>query len=91
MLERISFVFINTTLYFRNVTVSEELNVKVSDYAMFCEEFVEDYHIMPDGSRLPLRWMAWESLLMVSVKKRLPLVHLSEEVVQFKRYIDVET
>ncbi|KOB77628.1 Epithelial discoidin domain-containing receptor 1 [Operophtera brumata] len=48
----------------RNVTVTEDLVVKVSDYAMFCEEFVGDYHIMPDGTPMPLRWMAWESLLM---------------------------
>lgn len=52
---------------FSNVTVSEELNVKVSDYAMFCEEFIGDYHVMVDGLRLPLRWMAWESLLMVKL------------------------
>lgn len=49
-----------------NVTVTDDLSVKVSDYAMFCEEFVGDYHVMADGGRLPLRWMAWESLLMVN-------------------------
>ncbi|XP_072931480.1 discoidin domain-containing receptor 2-like [Epargyreus clarus] len=59
-----SFELIHRDLSARNVTVSEELNVKVSDYAMFCEEFIDDYHIMMDGSRVPLRWMAWESLLM---------------------------
>lgn len=46
--------------------MSEELVVKISDYAMFCEEFVGDYHIMPNGTHMPLRWMAWESLLLVS-------------------------
>lgn len=47
--------------------MSEDLTVKVADYAMFCEEYVGDYHVLADGSRLPLRWMAWESLLMVNI------------------------
>ncbi|CAK1588230.1 unnamed protein product [Parnassius mnemosyne] len=59
-----SFELIHRDLAARNVTVTEELNVKISDYAMFCEEFTGDYHIMADGCRFPLRWMAWESLLM---------------------------
>ncbi|XP_063394288.1 epithelial discoidin domain-containing receptor 1-like [Cydia fagiglandana] len=59
-----SFELVHRDLSARNVTVSEELSVKVSDYAMFCDEFVGDYHVMADGSRFPLRWMAWESLLM---------------------------
>ncbi|XP_047041032.1 discoidin domain-containing receptor 2-like [Helicoverpa zea] len=59
-----SFELVHRDLAARNVTVTEDLHVKVSDYAMFCEEFVSDYHVMADGSRLPLRWMAWESLLM---------------------------
>ncbi|XP_049885499.1 epithelial discoidin domain-containing receptor 1-like [Pectinophora gossypiella] len=59
-----SFELVHRDLAARNVTVSEDLNVKVSDYAMFCEEFVGDYHMTGDGSRIPLRWMAWESLLM---------------------------
>lgn len=48
--------------------VSEDLTVKIADYAMFCGEFVGDYHVMADGSRLPLRWMAWESLLLVTCR-----------------------
>lgn len=52
---------------FSNINLSQDLNVKVADYAMFCEEFVGDYHMLADGSRLPLRWMAWESLLMVNI------------------------
>ncbi|XP_075990906.1 discoidin domain-containing receptor 2-like [Anticarsia gemmatalis] len=59
-----SFELVHRDLSARNVTVTEDLHVKVSDYAMFCEEFFNDYHVMADGSRLPLRWMAWESLLM---------------------------
>ncbi|XP_053624086.1 discoidin domain-containing receptor 2-like [Plodia interpunctella] len=59
-----SFELVHRDLAARNITVTEDLNVKVSDYAMFCEEFVGDYHILADGTRLPLRWMPWESLLM---------------------------
>ncbi|XP_014369691.2 epithelial discoidin domain-containing receptor 1 [Papilio machaon] len=59
-----SFELVHRDLAARNITVTEELHVKISDYAMFCEEFVTDYHMMADGCRFPLRWMAWESLLM---------------------------
>ncbi|KAL0902582.1 hypothetical protein ABMA27_000418 [Loxostege sticticalis] len=59
-----SFELVHRDLAARNVTVSEDLNIKVADYAMFCEEFFGDYHVVADGSRLPLRWMSWESLLM---------------------------
>ncbi|XP_060809690.1 epithelial discoidin domain-containing receptor 1-like [Amyelois transitella] len=59
-----SFELVHRDLAARNITVSENLHVKVSDYAMFCEEFAGDYHVLADGSRMPLRWMAWESLLL---------------------------
>ncbi|CAG9558561.1 unnamed protein product [Danaus chrysippus] len=59
-----SFELVHRDLAARNVTVSDDLHIKISDYAMFCEEFVGDYHILADGSRIPLRWMAWESLLL---------------------------
>lgn len=54
------------------MNLSEDMNVKVADYAMFCEEFVGDYHVLADGSRMPLRWMAWESLLMVNTTLTIP-------------------
>ncbi|XP_068619139.1 discoidin domain-containing receptor tyrosine kinase B-like [Battus philenor] len=60
-----SFELVHRDLAARNVTVTKDLNVKISDYAMFCEEFVSDYHFMADGCRFPLRWMAWESLLLI--------------------------
>ncbi|XP_048488344.1 epithelial discoidin domain-containing receptor 1 isoform X2 [Plutella xylostella] len=59
-----SFELVHRDLAARNMIVSEDLTVKIADYAMFCGEFVGDYHVMADGSRLPLRWMAWESLLL---------------------------
>ncbi|CAK1554123.1 unnamed protein product [Leptosia nina] len=59
-----SFELVHRDLAARNVTVTNDLHIKVSDYAMFCEEFIGDYHIMANGTRVPLRWMAWESLLM---------------------------
>ncbi|XP_038216846.1 discoidin domain-containing receptor 2-like isoform X2 [Zerene cesonia] len=59
-----SFELVHRDLAARNVTVTNDLHIKVSDYAMFCDEFIGDYHIMADGTRVPLRWMAWESLLM---------------------------
>jgi len=44
--------------------------VKISDFAQDSEEFAEDYYSVVKGNcelSLPVRWMAWESLFMVSL------------------------
>lgn len=42
--------------------------VKVSDHAVFCAEYDAEYYCSDTGSKLPVRWMAWEALLLVSVQ-----------------------
>ncbi|KAE8743789.1 hypothetical protein FOCC_FOCC009565 [Frankliniella occidentalis] len=48
----------------RNCVVSHHYNVKVSDHAVFCSAYDLHYYNSDTGSRLPIRWMAWESLLL---------------------------
>lgn len=40
------------------------MRVKISDHAMYCERYSGDYYLSDTQSRLPLRWMSWEALLL---------------------------
>jgi discoidin domain receptor family protein 2 len=40
--------------------------VKISDSGSVRATYNCDYYTTLDGSRLPIRWMAWESLVLVS-------------------------
>ena len=46
--------------------VGKNYVVKVSDHAIYCTQYENDYYVTDKKSRLPIRWMAWESVLMVS-------------------------
>lgn len=62
--------FLNN-INFRNCIIDKNFTVKVSDHAMYCDKFEADYYISDTKSRLPIRWMSWESLLLVN--KRIDL------------------
>lgn len=49
----------------RNCVIDKNFTVKISDHAMYCDRFEGDYYISDTKSRLPIRWMSWESLLLV--------------------------
>lgn len=49
--------------------VGKNYMVKVSDHAIYCAQYENDYYITDKKSRLPIRWMAWESVLLVSALK----------------------
>lgn len=40
--------------------------MRVSDHAMYCTRYESEYYTVDTKARLPVRWMAWESLLLVS-------------------------
>ncbi|GLV42828.1 Discoidin domain receptor [Carabus blaptoides fortunei] len=48
----------------RNCVIEKNFTVKVSDHAMYCDRYENDYYISDTKSRLPIRWMSWESLLL---------------------------
>ncbi|XP_034181268.2 discoidin domain-containing receptor 2 isoform X1 [Osmia lignaria lignaria] len=48
----------------RNCIVSQNLTIKVSDHAMFCKKYDHHYYIDGCNAKIPLRWMAWEAVLL---------------------------
>jgi len=50
----------------RNCLVGKNYSLKISDHALYCSQYDSDYYVSDTKSRLPIRWMSWESLLLVS-------------------------
>ncbi|PSN33750.1 Epithelial discoidin domain-containing receptor 1 [Blattella germanica] len=48
----------------RNCVVGKNYTVKISDHGMFCGRYEADYYVSDTKAKLPIRWMAWESLLL---------------------------
>ncbi|XP_068082067.1 discoidin domain-containing receptor 2 [Anabrus simplex] len=48
----------------RNCIVGKNYSVKITDHAMYCSRYDGDYYVSDTKARLPIRWMAWESLLL---------------------------
>ncbi|XP_045464943.1 discoidin domain-containing receptor tyrosine kinase B-like [Harmonia axyridis] len=48
----------------RNCVIDKSFTVKISDHAMYCDRYEGDYYISDTKTKLPLRWMSWESLLL---------------------------
>ena len=51
--------------YFRNCLVGPRKSIKICDFGMSRAMYKNDYYKTESGCLLPIRWMAWESLLMV--------------------------
>ena len=51
----------------RNCVVSKNLIIKVSDHAMYCSKYDQEYYVNGYYAKVPLRWMAWEAILLVSI------------------------
>ena len=50
----------------RNCLVGSGFTIKVSDFGMSRSLYSSDYYRLEGAAVLPIRWMAWESVLMVS-------------------------
>jgi len=50
----------------RNCLVGDHLAIKIGDFGMACSAYADDYWRLDqtERTRLPVRWMAWESLLL---------------------------
>ncbi|XP_071444959.1 discoidin domain-containing receptor 2-like [Hetaerina americana] len=48
----------------RNCVVGKGYSLKITDHAMYWSRFENDYYVSDTKARLPIRWMAWESLLL---------------------------
>ncbi|KAK6048174.1 hypothetical protein COOONC_14321 [Cooperia oncophora] len=58
--------FVHRDIAARNCLVDEEGNVKIADFGMARSLYSNDYYRVEGQFVLPIRWMAWESLLLVS-------------------------
>ena len=66
----------------RNVLVFPGHRVKISQCGMARPLYASDYSPLgPGGKLVPLRWMAWESLLLVSLSL---IIHNQQQVVNWK-------
>ncbi|KAJ8668389.1 hypothetical protein QAD02_010052 [Eretmocerus hayati] len=48
----------------RNCIVNRNLVIKVSDHALYCNKYDKEYYVNGYYAKIPLRWMAWEAVLM---------------------------
>lgn len=48
----------------RNCIVGKNLTIKVSDHAIYCTKYDHHYYVDGSNAKIPLRWMAWEAVLL---------------------------
>jgi len=56
----------------RNCLVGHKYTIKISDFGVCRSVFSSDYYRPEGKALLPIRWMAWESVLLVSFNCLLP-------------------
>lgn len=59
--------FVHRDLATRNCLVGEGFTIKIADFGMSRNLYAGDYYRIQGRAVLPIRWMAWECILMVSV------------------------
>lgn len=51
---------------YRNCLVGKAYHIKISDFGTDNELYASDYYKVDGTVPLPIRWMAWESIFLVS-------------------------
>lgn len=59
--------FVHRDLATRNCLVGENFTIKIADFGMSRNLYAGDYYRVQGRAVLPIRWMAWECILMVRV------------------------
>jgi discoidin domain receptor family protein 1 len=62
--------FVHRDLATRNCLVGENFTIKIADFGMSRNLYAGDYYRVQGRAVLPIRWMAWECILMVSSPRR---------------------
>ncbi|GFY27261.1 discoidin domain-containing receptor 2 [Trichonephila clavipes] len=65
--------FVHRDLATRNCLVGRGYTIKIADFGMSRDLYSEDYYKIEGRAMLPIRWMAWESILLVSTPASLCL------------------
>lgn len=58
--------FVHRDLATRNCLVGPGYSIKIADFGMSRSLYAADYYKIEGRAMLPIRWMAWESILLVS-------------------------
>lgn len=58
--------FVHRDLATRNCLLDRRLTIKIADFGMSRNLYSSDYYRIQGRAVLPIRWMAWESILLVS-------------------------
>lgn len=70
--------FVHRDLATRNCLVGNSHTIKIADFGMSRNLYSGDYYRIQGRAVLPIRWMAWESILLVgtaqSLSSFLPLI-----------------
>ena len=62
--------FVHRDLATRNCLVGENFTIKIADFGMSRNLYAGDYYRVQGRAVLPIRWMAWECILMVRDPQR---------------------
>ena len=57
----------------RNCLVGAFHNIKISDFGMSRDLYCSDYYRVEGKAVLPIRWMAWESLILVRGRAKIEI------------------
>lgn len=58
--------FVHRDLATRNCLVGKNFTIKIADFGMSRNLYRGDYYRIQGRAVLPIRWMSWESILLVS-------------------------
>lgn len=63
--------FVHRDLATRNCLLDRRLTIKIADFGMSRNLYSSDYYRIQGRAVLPIRWMAWESILLVRTRTSL--------------------
>ena len=63
--------FVHRDLATRNCLVGKNYTIKIADFGMSRNLYSGDYYRIQGRAVLPIRWMSWESILLVSARAEL--------------------
>lgn len=61
--------FVHRDLATRNCLVGKNYTIKIADFGMSRNLYRGDYYRIQGRAVLPIRWMSWESILLVSASR----------------------
>lgn len=63
--------------------MNQNLSVKVSDHAIYCNKYDHVYYVDGCYRKIPLRWMAWEAVILVRLFSFFFFLHVDVKNIKF--------